>query len=353
MTAPTGDAAGLPDTMRRVFVRAADDVAVESVPRPEPGPGELLLRTTVVGICGSDTHAAHGRHPFIALPYAPGHEVVGRVAAVGAGVTGPAPGDRVVVEPNLACGSCRPCREGRYNICERLEVFGCQTEGGLADFCVVPADRVHLLPDGLDDDTAALIEPFATPIRAVRGAGDLTGGTVVVLGAGPIGLLVAAAARQAGAARVVVTDVLESKRERAVKLGATAALDARAPDLVEQALAALGGPADAVFDCVSRESSMASAIDLVRKGGTVVVLGVAAGPVPVRLDLIQDREIVVRGSLMFVGDDFRTAIDYLSRGVVTPADLVTAVVGLDEAQRAYTLSDDPEHVKVLVRVAAG
>jgi L-iditol 2-dehydrogenase len=121
------------DTNRRVVVAGIDDIAVETGPVPHPGHGEVRVRPTVVGICGSDTHACLGSHPFIDLPYRPGHEVVGVVDEVGDDVEGFAAGDRVVVEPNLACGRCPQCRAGRYNICATLRVFGCQTPGGLAD----------------------------------------------------------------------------------------------------------------------------------------------------------------------------------------------------------------------------
>ncbi len=240
--------------IRQVLVTSIDDITVEHV--PAPAPGELLVHSTVVGVCGSDTHAALGDHPFIDLPYRPGHEVVGVIAGIGPGVDGYRPGDRVIVEPNLYCGTCPQCQEGRYNICRKLKVFGCQTPGGMADAFTIPAHRVHRVPPGMPDLHAALVEPLATPVHAVAKAGDLTGRTVAVLGAGPIGLLVLAAARHAGAAQIIVTDLLPSKRQRAVRLGALAA---DAPDLPAQAHDVLSGPADVVFDCVAREHCSADA----------------------------------------------------------------------------------------------
>src|SRR5690625_1277174 len=136
---------------RRVKVTGIDDIAMESAPVPGPGSGEVLVRSTVVGICGSDLHAAHGRHPFIDLPFWPGHEVVGIVTGVGNGADESLAGKRVVIEPNLACGQCEPCQEGRYNICNQLDVFGCQTAGGLTDSFVIAQDRVIPLPDDLED----------------------------------------------------------------------------------------------------------------------------------------------------------------------------------------------------------
>lgn len=341
------------ETVRRILVEGIDGVSVETVPTPVPGPGEVRVRSTIVGICGSDIHAAHGRHPFIDLPFHPGHEVVGVVDAVGDGADPGLVGTRVVVEPNLACGHCTQCDAGRYNICAELAVFGCQTPGGLTDAFTIASDRVVPLSDDLDDRHAALIEPLATPVHAVRRAGSLIGGLdgkrVAVLGAGPIGLFVLLAARRAGAI-VVVADLLESKRARAERLGAVGSVDPVAADAVTVAHDALGGPADVVIDCVSRESSIAQAIDLVDKGGAVLVVGVAAGVTPVPLEKIQDREIVVAGALMYVREDIQEAIDMLSDGSIPVDEFVTAEFPLERSAEAFAASADPEHVKVLITV---
>jgi 2-desacetyl-2-hydroxyethyl bacteriochlorophyllide A dehydrogenase len=340
------------DGMRRVMVGADGDVRIEWVRWPgDPAAGQVRVRSRVVGICGSDLHARAGTHPFIELPYRPGHEVVGVVEAVGAGVGGVSPGDRVVVEPNLVCGRCRQCRDGRYNICRELAVFGCQTAGGMAEAFLVAADRLHRLPDGMSNELAALVEPLATPVHAVRKAGVGPGSRVAVLGAGPIGLLVLIAARAAGAEVVVVTDVLAAKLDRARGLGADAVLDATDPGLVHDGRAALGeGGADVVFDCVAVRASMAQAAELVDKGGVVTVVGVPTGPTTVPLHLVQDRELSVIGSLMYTGADMRRAIELLDTGAVAVDDLVTATFPLDKAAEAFAAGADPEQVKVLVRV---
>ena len=340
------------DAVRRIVVNAADDIRVESVAAPEAGAGEVLVRSTIVGICGSDVHAAHGRHPFMSLPFWPGHEVIGVVEAAGHGAPAELVGQRVVIEPNLACGTCTPCLRGRYNICATLDVFGCQTPGGMTDRFAIAADRVIPLPDDLSDREAALIEPLATPVHAVRRAGDLRGARVVVLGAGPIGLFVTIAALHAGAAQVVVADLLESKRARAERLGASGSFDSSAPDAAAAALEALGGKADVVFDCVSRESTVHLAIDLLEKGGTVMTVGVPAGPTTIDLELIQDREIALLGNLMYVREDVEAAIALLRERRLPLDELVTGVFPLDQAQQAFDASNDPEQVKVLVEVTA-
>ncbi|WP_267421106.1 MULTISPECIES: zinc-dependent alcohol dehydrogenase [unclassified Curtobacterium] len=337
--------------IRRVVVNSFDDIEVETVPAPEVSAGEIQVRSTVVGICGSDIHAAHGRHPFMSLPFWPGHEVVGVAEAVGDGVSDDIVGKRVVIEPNLACGVCDQCKAGRYNICAKLDVFGCQTPGGLTDRFIIPADRVIPLPDDLDDTWAALVEPLATPVHAVRRAGDLTGKRVVVVGAGPIGLFVTIAALEAGAERVVVADLLDSKRARAERLGAHGSFDPTAEDAADQAVAALQGRAHVVFDCVSRESTVHLAIEVLDKGGALMTIGVPAGPTKVDLDLVQDRELSITGNLMYVREDVDHAIALLRRKPFPLEEVVTATFPLDQAAEAFHTSDDPEQVKVLVTVS--
>lgn len=338
---------------RHVVVSALDDVVVETEAVGTPQPGEARVRTSLVGICGSDLHAACGKHPFIELPYRPGHEAVGVVDAVGPGVDDSLVGTRVTIEPNLACGQCTQCRAGRYNICRDLLVFGCQTAGALADSFTIPADRLVALPDQLDDRHAILIEPLATPVHTVRRAaelvGDLRDRAVVVIGAGPIGLFTLLAARHAGA-RVVVADLLESKRARAERLGAVGSVDPTAEDVVAAAQRLLGGPAAVVVDCVSRESTVALAVDLVDKGGAVMIVGVAQGSTPVPLGLIQDRELALVGNLMYVREDFTAAMELLASGIVEVDEIISAAFDLDHAAEAFAASADAENVKILVSV---
>lgn len=335
--------------MRRVLVSSPGVVEVETVPTPAPGPGEVLVRMTVSGICGSDVHAAHGRHPFVPLPYHPGHEVVGVVAGVGTGVTLDV-GERVVVEPILFCGSCKYCRDGRYNLCRTMAFFGCTAPGGgMADFFVLPEHRLHLLPAALTDLQGALVEPLSTPVHAVRLAGpDLTGQTVAILGAGTIGLLTLAAARQRGAAQIAATDPLASKRELALRLGADSVHDATAPDLIEAVRAELGESADVVFDCVAVQRTVDQAVAMAVKGGTVVIVGVPAAPVTVALPEIQDLQIRIQGSATYVRQDYLESMRLLAAGLVEPDDLITAQYPLTQAPAAFAAAATGRQVKVVL-----
>jgi 2-desacetyl-2-hydroxyethyl bacteriochlorophyllide A dehydrogenase len=336
--------------MRRVVVYPGR-IAVEAADIPAPGPGEALVKTLVTGVCGSDLHAAHGRHPFVALPYRPGHEVVGIIETAGAAVENRTPGQRVIVEPDLPCWTCKMCASGRENLCENLQFFGCgYGQGGMADYFTLPANRLHPVPDALDDLTAALIEPLSTPVHAVRLAGDVAGRAVAVLGAGTIGLLTLAVLRAHGAGKVVTTDPLPAKRDRAAALGADLTIDATTPDVAGQVRKALGGSADIVFDCVAIQSSVDQAIAMADKGGTVVVVGVPARAVTIPLPTVQDHQIRIQGSATYLPEDYRESIDLLRRGAVEAADFVTATRPLAQVAEAFELASSGNHVKVLVTV---
>jgi threonine dehydrogenase-like Zn-dependent dehydrogenase len=206
------------------------------------------------------------------------------------------------------------------------------------------------VPEDLDDLTAALIEPLATPVHAVRLAGDVTGRSVAVLGAGTIGLFTLAVLRAHGAGKIVSTDPNPGKRERAAALGADVTIDARSPGVAGQVRAALGGSADIVFDCVGIQSSMDQAIAIADKGGTVVVVGVPATEVTVPLPIVQDHQIRIQGSATYLTEDFQEAADLLSRGTVRAADFVTATRPLDQVAEAFALASSGDHVKVLITV---
>jgi L-iditol 2-dehydrogenase len=329
----------VPATMRRVVVTAGG-VTVREVPTPVPGPGEVLVRTLVAGVCGSDTHALHGRHPFIVLPYAAGHEVVGVVEGTG---------QRVTVEPDLPCWQCKQCRAGRQNLCENLRFFGCaHDQGGMADWFTIDTRRLHDVPAGLDDRTAALIEPLSTPVHAVRLAGGVRDRSVAILGAGTIGLLMQRVARAQGARRIVLTARSAQRRARALRFGADAVVDAGAADAVEQVRSALGESADVVFDCVAEQSTVLQAVGMADKGGTVVVVGVPPADVSIPLPILQDSQLRIQGSATYLPEDYTDAMELLRSGVVTADDFVTAVRPLDEAAAAFADAENGLNIKVLL-----
>jgi threonine dehydrogenase-like Zn-dependent dehydrogenase len=335
-------------TRRRVRVSALGTVEVVTEAVPELSSGEVLVAFRVAGVCGSDLHGLHGKHPAMAPPFYPGHEVVGVVVA-GECPPGVSAGQLVTVEPPLPCGRCKMCTTGRSNICSELQFFGCGfREGGMADTFSVRADRLHAIPEGFSLQQAALIEPLATPVHAVGLAGGVAGKAVAVIGCGTIGLLTLAAARAGGARRVVMTDLLPAKREVALASGADAVVDAAAPDAAAVVRELLGETADVVFDCVSAQATVRSAIDMVERGGTVVLLGVPSGPLEVPAFALQDRQIRLQGSATYHSDDFREAIRIIGGNHLDPDRIITSAFPLRSAPAAFAAAESGDQVKVLV-----
>lgn len=339
-------------TIRRAIATSVDTVELVDAPTPIPGAGEVSIRMLVSGICGSDLHAVAGHHPWMTLPIALGHEVVGAVDAVGDGVTGIEVGARVTVEPTLPCRDCKQCRRGNVNICENLSFLGCGApQGALADSFTIRADRVQMLDEAMSDLDAVLIEPLATPCHAVRLAagdeGSLAGRTIVVIGAGTIGQFVLAAVQDRGADRVVVVDPMDSKRELAVRRGAEAAFDS-AGDVVAAIRAYFGESADFVFDCVAIEPTISQAVRLCDRAGIVALVGVPARDVVVPVQLLQDRQIRLQGCATYLSEDYAAATRIIAGGGVTAADFISAEFPLADLDAAFTAARDPQTVKVVV-----
>jgi L-iditol 2-dehydrogenase len=339
---------------REAVIRSPQQVDVRAAPADaELAPGEARVRSIVVGICGSDVHAYRGVHPFIDLPVVPGHEVAGVVDEVADDVTGLTAGTRVLLEANLVDGTCRYCRAGVYNQCEHLVVVGCQTSGAMADRFVVPADKLLRIPDDVSDDDAAIVEPLSSGTHAIRLAGGVDGKRVAVLGTGTIGLLTIAAAKASGAATIATTDLVPENRQRALAMGADAAIDPLAgsrPEVADTLRDALGERPDVTFDCVAVQPTVDLAVDLAQRGGTVVVLGVPTDQRSVALPLVQDREIRIQGSAMYVRRDVERALEIVQEGGVDVAHLITGRFSLDRAAEAFAAAASTEHVKVQVYV---
>jgi L-idonate 5-dehydrogenase len=332
-------------------IHGAKDLRVEERPEPQPGPGEISISVSLGGICGSDIHyynsGAVGAFRLVE-PMVLGHELVGRVSALGDGVAGPALGRAVAVHPATPCGSCPQCRDGHRNICEDVRYLGSaarvpHVQGGLAEVIVVPAEQVREIPDGLDPRRAVLAEPLAVALHAVRRAGPVEGGTALVTGAGPIGLLVVRALRNAGAARVAVSDLLPGPLELAEKLGATTGVlagdpdDRSWPDRVDVAIEA-SGTAAGLRTCVERA----------RPSGTVVQLGLLPpGDVGFPGARLVTREITLRGSFRFDAE-FDEALALLGAGLDVDALVSHQFPFTDAAIALDTASDRTKSCKVLL-----
>lgn len=291
----------LPKTMQAAVLHGARDLRVEEVPVPDVGPDDVLVRVRACGICASDVHYYEtgriGRY-VVEAPMIVGHEAAGDVVAVGARVTHLQPGMRVALEPGVVCGRCQYCKAGRYNLCPHVTFYATPpVHGAMAEYAVLRADFAYPIPDGIGYAEAALVEPISVGIHAARLGGVKPGDTVLVLGAGPIGLLAAVAARQAGAEQVVVTDLYPLRLEVARRLGVTAAVDVRT-EAVRPVLDRLTGGegADVVIDTTASVRVLESAPDLARRGGTICVVGLPENDaVTYRMNTVVDKELAIRG----------------------------------------------------------
>jgi 2-desacetyl-2-hydroxyethyl bacteriochlorophyllide A dehydrogenase len=336
-------------TRRRVIVSSTDIVEVITEAIPPLRPGEALVEMRVSGMCGSDKAGVHGEHAFMKPPYYPGHEVVGVVVEVADDVDNVEVGDRVTIEPTLVCGHCKPCLHKMENLCENLQFFGCgYREGGMADVFSVPSSRLHKVPKNFTDYQAALIEPLATPVHAVRLVGNLTGKAVAILGAGTIGLLTLIAVRRAGAAKILSTDTLAAKRDLALALGADVVVDAGVDDLAGVVRGELGESADVVFDCVANQATLGEAIKMAIKGGTVVVLGGPRKPATVDLPVIQEYQIRIQGAATYRWEDFEEAAEIIGGDDFDADRFITATFPLPRAAEAFAAIAAGGEVKILV-----
>lgn len=324
----------------QVWVTGPGSVEVRDVGVPDPGAGEVLVATAYAGLCGSDLHTVRRGHPWLPYPVAPGHEGSARVERVGPGVGGLAEGDLVYVRPAVADGTCFMCRRGRPNLCEHLIGVGSHVPGLFAERVALPAAALAPLPSGIDLVAGALLEPFATALHAVGRAGAVAGATAAVIGGGSIGLSVLLALRASGAGPVVVVDPVASKRDLARELGAAAAA---APG--EPVTGPLGGRPDVVLDCVASPATVRAAVDLAVRGGDVVVVGAGHGPVELPIETLQDSEVRVGGSAMYVPADFERA-EQLVAGGVPVHRLVTRRLPVAEAVLAYERAAAGDDVKV-------
>jgi 2-desacetyl-2-hydroxyethyl bacteriochlorophyllide A dehydrogenase len=336
--------------MRAATYRGDRNISVQSLPVADPAPDQVQISVAYVGLCGTDLHVFHGdMDRRVSMPAVLGHEMSGTISAVGASVTGWAPGERVSVIPLAWDGTCPACRAGNQHICQNLDFVGIDSPGALQERWNVRPDMLVRLPDALSLRHAALTEPVAVAVHDVRRGEVAAGDRVVVLGGGPIGVLIATVAAQFGA-EVVVVEPDAHRRAVVASLGLQA-IDPGTGDLSGWVDSWSGGAgADVVFEVSGAASAVLSATDLVKVRGRLVVVAIHGQPRPVDLHRIFWRELTVVGARVYQRADFDTAVDLLARRVVPADRLITRTVPLEETGAALTALGNGAEMKVLVEL---
>ena len=337
-------------TARRALLSDVRSVEVVEQPDPALGPGEVRLEVEACGICGSDLHMYLGHHPVLRPPLQMGHEFAGRVTEVGPGVSSVRPGERVVGMAGRGCGECAACLEGNYNWCERLEIIGGHRPGGLAERAVVPEEQLVRIPDWIPTEQAALIEVAAVGMHTARRYGDVAGRKVLVLGAGPIGVVLCKVLRALGAAWIGVSELSEPRRRLAAAAGADAVLNLGESDEEVRSVAPLG--VDAAFDCAGRQETLVQALRLTRKGGSIVLTAIFPAECTIPMVELQRAERKLIGVQLYHRQDFEDVIALLESKRLDLSGVVTHELPLEEAAEGFRLLATPSSSagKVLIRI---
>jgi threonine dehydrogenase-like Zn-dependent dehydrogenase len=321
--------------MKALVLKAYKQFAYEDVPDPEPGPYEVLVAVKACGICGSDVHGMDGSTGRRRPPIIMGHEAAGIISRVGNRVAGWGAGDRITFDSTIYCGQCASCRRGMINLCDRRRVLGVSCEdyrqnGAFAELVAVPQHILYRLPDGLAFEHAALVEPFAIALHAIRRAPPTLNDTVVVVGAGMIGLALVQALSQTGCGRLIVVDIAGDKLALAAKCGATNLINSSAEDARAAILRLMQGlGADLVFEAVGVAATVDLALGCLRKGGTATLVGNVTPKTEFPLQNVVTRELTIYGSCASQGE-YPACLDMLARGALRAVPLISATAPLAE-----------------------
>ena len=320
---------------------------------PEPGEGQVLVKVSACGVCGTDVHIYHGGKGSaeVVPPVILGHEFSGYIVKLGSGVTGLEEGQLITVDPNIYCGKCRPCRQGQKQMCHHMRAVGVNMDGGFADYCLVPYAQCVPVPEGTDPELAALAEPLACCLHGIDRVGIRPGENVLVIGGGTIGQIMLQLARLAGAARVVLSEPVEIRRELAVRLGADAAIDPIHEDLPQRLSELLSRDgADVVIECVGNPRTSAQAIDAAAGCGRVMLFGVPNpdAVLQTKMHPIFQKELTIMGS--FVNPDTHSrAVALLSSGQLKLKELITHRFPVSQLEEAIKMQTGTQSIKVLVK----
>ncbi len=337
--------------MKAVQVRKAHELIIQEVEKPRiSNSSDVLVKVKRVGICGSDMHIYHGTNPLATLPRVVGHEVAGEVVEIGQGVVGIKVGDHVVIEPISYCGKCYACRKGRQNVCEKLSVFGVHEDGGMREWFVLPEKQLHVVDSSLPWEEIVMAEPYTIGAQAVWRGEVEEGETVLIQGAGPIGICILKMAKLQGAS-VMITDLSEERLEFAKESGADITVHAGKEDVQKRVEEWTNGEgANVVIDAVCLPLTFELSFDVVSAAGRIVVLGFDERPASVSQLPITKREVSVKGSRLQT-NQFPKVVKLLNEGKLRQEGLITHSFSLDDIQEAFNFVEKhPEQVRKAIIV---
>lgn len=353
----------LTPTMRAAVWHGKHDIRVSDVPLPPaPGPGQVQIRVEWCGICGSDLHEYQAGPIFIPVdtPHPLtghkgqcilGHEFCGEITELGSGVSDFKTGQRVAADACQHCGECHYCKHGQYNLCESLAFTGLMTNGAFAEYVNIPANLLYPLPEDFPPEAGALIEPLAVGVHAVKQAGLLVGKTVVVIGAGTIGLCTIMAARAAGASKIITLEMADARKRKALEVGATHVLDTSQCDAVALIKEITGGyGADISFECIGHKATGPLAVEVIRKGGKAILVGIFEEPSAFNFFELVATEKQVIGSLAYAGE-FAHVIDLISDGRLDVTPLISGRIHLEDiVEKGFQelVANKDKNVKIIV-----
>jgi len=322
--------------MRQAVMQAPGEIVLRDRDEPVPGKGQVRIRVQRIGVCGSDIHVFHGKHPFVTYPLIQGHEYAGEIESIGEGVQGIAVGDKVTATPQEVCGVCPPCRRGQYNACEELKVRGFQAPGCAQDLFVTEADKIVKLPADFAPEHGAFVEPVAVAAHSTGRAGEVVGRNVVVSGAGTIGNVVAQACKARGAAQVLIADISDFRLDVARQVGLEATCNVAKEPLAQAAKRVFGSDGfDLAVEVAGVEPSLASLVAEMGKGGTLLIVGVYGEKPRVDMSVVCEHELDLKGSMMYRHEDWEQAVKWIASGAVKTEPLVSKHFPFEQFAQAY------------------
>lgn len=351
-----------PKMMKALVARGPGKYALEEMPVPVPGEGDILVKVEVCGICAGDVKASHavarfwggdGMPGYCEPPFVPGHEIVGEIVAVGPGAGEFKVGDRVVTEQIVPCGKCRYCKAGKYWLCDPHNVYGFKSylNGGMAEYALLPkGSRNYIIPRDMPMEKAALIEPYACSLRGVHQADVKVDDVVVLAGAGPLGLGMVGALRLRNPKKLIVLDMLDARLEMAKQFGADVVINPSKENAVQKVLDLTDGyGCDVYLEVTGHPAAVQQGLDMICKGGTFVEFSVMSGTSTVDWSIIGDaKEIVIKGSQLSPYC-FETTIENIANGKAPTDGVVSHVFSLDQWEEAFKTAEGRDAFKVVIR----